>query len=356
MSPLHGPAPADASMSMISDDATPPPLKATDALPALRPPVTPAVSNELAALHRAVLAAATAENTRTAYRQSIRHFLDWGGLLPSTEAEVIRYLMDFAPTQNPRTLSLRLTALSQWHIQQQLANPAATSTVRKTMKGILRLYGRPKQKAKALLVDDLERLVGGLVAVGTPKALRDSALLQLGFFGGFRRSELVGINVEHVTWEPAGIVITLPRSKTDQEGQGIVKAIPYAPGGPLCPATALRAWLAVAGIANGPVFQGLGKWGHLAGKRLRAAAVNDILASAARQAKLDYAPDLSSHSLRRGMATSAHRAGARFEDIKRQGGWRHDGTVQGYIEESKLFTDNAASSILRSRADTKNTV
>lgn len=82
---------------------------------------------------------------------------------------------------------------------------------------------------------------------------------------------------------------------------------------------------------------------------LNPASVNTILADAARLAKLGYVPDLSSHSLRRGMATSAHRAGAEFLDIKKQGDWRHDGTVQGYIEEAGLFEKNAAGSLLRSR-------
>ncbi|WP_257626432.1 hypothetical protein [Janthinobacterium sp. NKUCC06_STL] len=59
--------------------------------------------------------------------------------------------------------------------------------------------------------------------------------------------------------------------------------------------------------------------------------------------------DLSSHGLRRGMATSAHRAGADFHDSKKQGGWRHDGTVQGYIKEASRFEANAAGSLLRTR-------
>jgi integrase len=60
-------------------------------------------------------------------------------------------------------------------------------------------------------------------------------------------------------------------------------------------------------------------------------------------------PDLSSHSLRRGIATSAHRAGANFRDIKKQGGWRHDRTVQGYIEEASRLEENAAGSLLHTR-------
>jgi site-specific recombinase XerD len=63
-----------------------------------------------------------------------------------------------------------------------------------------------------------------------------------------------------------------------------------------------------------------------AGAALGASSVNAILAHRAAEAYLAYVPELSSHSLRRGMATTAHRTGADFRDIKRQGG-----TVQGYI-------------------------
>lgn len=304
------------------------------------------IETDLTARHRAFLAAATADNTRRTYRSAIRHFQAWGGVLPCDEATVIRYLLAYANSLNPRTLALRLTALSQWHIHQGFADPAATPTVRKTFSGIARTHGKPKKKAKALPVEDLERIVIHLGTLDTIKAKRDKALLQIGFFGGYRRSELVSLEVPHVAWEPDGIVITLPRSKTDQEGAGIIKAIPYGDG-PCCPAKALRAWLDVAGIASGPLFRPISKWNKVGADALHAGSVNTILEACAKMAGLDYVPHLSSHSLRRGMATSAYRAGADPRDIKRQGGWRHDGTVQGYIEEAGQFDANAVSNLLQ---------
>lgn len=301
---------------------------------------------ELTARHRAFLAAATSDNTRRTYRSAIRHFLTWGGFLPCDEAAVIRYLLAYAESLNPRTLALRVTALSQWHLHQGFADPAATPTVRKTLAGIARTHGKPKKKAKALPVEDLERITAQLASLHTLKALRDNALLQVGFFGGFRRSELVTLEVPHIAWEPNGIVITLPRSKTDQEGQGIVRAIPYGDG-PCCPATALRVWLDAAAITSGPLFRPISKWHAVGTEALHAGSVNTILSSCAALIGLDYVPYLSSHSLRRGMATSAYRAGAEPRDIKRQGGWRHDGTVQGYIEEADQFEANAVGSLLR---------
>jgi integrase len=305
---------------------------------------------DLTAQHRAFLAAATSNNTRRTYRSAIRHFLAWGGTLPGDEATIIRYLLAYAPSLNPRTLALRLTALSQWHVHQGFADPASTPTVRKTLAGIARVHGRPKKKAKALPLEDLEHIVEHLAGLDSLKARRDSALLQLGYFGGYRRSEIVCLDVAHVAWNPEGIVITLPRSKTDQQGEGIVKAVPYG-NGVCCPATALRAWLDAAGIVSGPLFRPISKWNEVGAAALRAASVNTILAACAQRVELDYVPQLSSHSLRRGMATSAHRAGADFRDIKRQGGWRHDGTVQGYIEEAGQFEDNAAGSLLRKRKE-----
>jgi len=85
---------------------------------------------------------------------------------------------------------------------------------------------RPKKKAKALPIEDLERIVAQLASSGTLKAVRDNALLQTGFFEGLRRSELVAIEVGYVGWATEGTEIMLPRSKTDQLGAGIVKAIP----------------------------------------------------------------------------------------------------------------------------------
>lgn len=330
-----------------------PPNTSPDTVPAGKAPVRNAgtlADPDLAAQHHAFLAAATADNTRRTYRSAVRHFLTWGGVLPADEDVMIRYLLAYASTLNPRTLALRLTALSQWHIHQGFADPASTPTVRKTLAGIARTYGRPKKKAKALPLEDLERIVAHLASLDTLKAKRDNALLQLGYFGGYRRSEIVSLDIAHVAWEPDGIIVTLPRSKTDQQGEGVVKAIPYGEG-PCCPATTLRAWLDAAGIVSGPLFRPITKWNEVGAEPLHAGSVNTILEACAKLVQLDYVPQISSHSLRRGMATSAYHAGADFRDIKRQGGWRHDGTVQGYIDEAGRFEENAALTLLRRKLD-----
>ena len=167
---------------------------------------------------------------------------------------MIRYLLAFAQSLNSRTLALRLTALSQRHVHQGFADSTASLTVRKTLVGIERMHGKLKTKAKALPIEDLERIVSNLLNINTLQAIRDNALRQLGYFGGYRRSEIVNLHVKHVAWETEGIVITLPRSKMDQRGEGIVRAIPYGDG-VCCPIAALRVWLAAAKIDSGSLFR-----------------------------------------------------------------------------------------------------
>jgi len=301
-------------------------------------------------LQREFITAATSENTRRAYRSAVRHFLAWGGRLPSDESMIVNYLLAFSDSLNPRTLSLKMTALSQWHRHQGFADPCATPHVRKVLLGISRSRGRPTNKASALLLADMEKIVEAQLRDSSLKGLRDCALLQIGFFGGFRRSELVSLQIEYLTWQKEGLVIQLPRSKTDQTGKGISKAIPYGDG-VCCPVSALKSWIHSAKIHNGSIFKSVNKWGKVSDGAINAASVNVILADWAERAGIEHLTKVSSHSLRRGMATSAYRAGASFRDIKRQGGWRFDGTVQGYIDDADQFSESAVKGLLQAKSN-----
>jgi integrase len=316
----------------------------------LRNRVTALSEPELREKHRLFLAAASSDNTRRAYRSAIRHFQNWGGLLPCVPSMVINYLLSFAETLNPRTLSVRVTALSQWHVFQGFSDPTAQADVRLTLRGIGRSQGRPKKKAKALSLSDLEVMVSHLTSKRGLIALRDNAVLQIAFFAALRRSELVALTVANFSWESEGLVITLPRSKTDQEGQGLVKAIPFGDPDGLCPASALKRWLAAAEITEGVIFRRVTRWEEIGDKALDAGSVNAILGANAKAAGLTNITDLSSHSFRRGLATSAIRAGAAFADVKRQGGWKNDTTVHGYIEEASRFVENAAGTLLKQKS------
>ncbi|MCL1088891.1 tyrosine-type recombinase/integrase [Shewanella profunda] len=291
---------------------------------------------------RHYLQAATSDNTRKAYRSTIRQFEKWGGRLPSDRDTVVRYLLARAESLNPRTLDLHLTAISQWHHYQGLIDPVSDPLVRKTMEGVRRTQGQPKRKAKALRLEHIAQMVNHLRQLpDTKKKQRDIALVLTGFFGAFRRSELVAIQIGDLVWEPEGLLIRLSRSKTDQQAMGLVRALPFgAPG--CCPAMAMKNWIELADINEGPVFRPVNRWDKVQPKALNPGGINQLLKTLGNACQFDFVPDLSSHSFRRGLSTSAAREKIDFEFIKKQGGWKSDATVWEYIEEGQQFTNNAS--------------
>ena len=285
--------------------------------------------------------AATSDNTRKAYRSDIRHFIKWGGKLPCAADEVIRYLHAFAGSLNFRTLSRRVTAIKSWHIYQDQTDPTTNQLVKKTMTGIKNTHGQPKQKASPLTLEQLVKMAQHLEQSTSWMNARNNALIQIGFFGAFRRSELVAIRWEDIQLVKEGIEILIPKSKTDQGGEGQVCAIPYGNNN-LCPVTALKNWQQQVKINEGFVFQKSRK----SNEPIKPSQVNQILKSVATACQLPQADQYSSHSLRRGFATEACKKGAPFGAIMRQGRWRHEGTVLGYIDEGKKFENNAVSTLL----------
>lgn len=292
------------------------------------------------------LQAATAKNTRQAYQADIRHYEQSGMPLPATPEDVVNYLQLLAVKLNPRTLSRRLTALKHWHTYQGFDDPTLHPVVRKTLQGITNTYGKPKDKAPPLVPEQLSQMVAYLQEEDTLAAWRDNALLQLGYFGAFRRSELVSIQYDYIERHKEGISILVPRSKTDQGGEGQRCAIPYG-NNRLCAIRALDVWLGRASIVEGPIFRQIDRWGTLGEEALTPLALTQIIKRRAEACQLPNPKAFSSHSLRRGLATSASYRGASLKAIMRQGRWQHVGTVLGYIEEGQRFEDNAAAAILQ---------
>lgn len=288
---------------------------------------------------------ATSDNTRKAYQHDIRHYESSGGKLPATPSMIASYLESFAAILNPRTLARRLIALRHWHTYQGFPDPTTHPAIKKTMTGILRVHGKPKDKARAITPDELARIHKYLINQDSLVAARDDAILQIGFFGALRRSELVAIHYEHIAWDKSGIEILLPTSKTDPTHEGQYCAIPYG-NNTLCPILALKNWLERSQIKSGAIFRRITRGDQLGQDALTPLSVNHLLKKNADNAGLPDTETLSSHSLRRGLATSAARAGAPLQAIMRAGRWKQTNTVMEYIETSARFTENAAASVL----------
>lgn len=213
------------------------------------------------------------------------------------------------------------------------------------MTGITRVHGKPKEKAPPLSPEELMKMVRMLVLDNSLMAMRDNAILQIGFFGALRRSEIIQIQYEHIQWLNEGIEILLPSSKTDQAHEGQYCAIPYG-NNTLCPIKALEAWLSKSNIKEGALFRRVMKNNQISDYPLTPLSINHIIKRTALLAKIDNARKISPHSLRRGLATSAARANASIKTIMRAGRWKQVNTVMEYIEASERFNDSAAASVL----------
>lgn len=291
------------------------------------------------------LRAATSDNTRLAYRSDIREYEKWGGMLPANPEQIVRYLEVKAVELSFRTLARRLVSLRNWHKCQGFVDPTAHPMIAKTLLGIARVHGKPKDKAPPLTPDHLCQIAHYLKTEKTLAAARDNALLQIGFLGALRRSELVAIQIEHIKWEKEGIEILLPVSKTDQTHQGQYCAIPNG-NQKLCAVNALKRWLDKAALDTGPLFRRILRNGDLGDKALTPLSVNHILKQRAQEVGIQDAISFRSHSLRRGFATSAAKAGVSLQSIMRHGRWKQVSTVIEYVEAGERFVDNAANKIL----------
>ncbi len=290
--------------------------------------------------------AATSSNTRKAYQADIRHFIQWGGRLPTSGDVIVRYLHEYADVLNPRTLSRRLTALKNWHLYQGFSDPTSHPVIHKTLTGMRNVHGKPKNKATPLTLDIIAKMSVFLRQSTRMIDCRNRALLLVGFFGAFRRSELTSIRWRDITEVPEGMEILIPRSKTDQGGEGQVCAIPSSPDLLLCPILALTQWRERSGQEVAFVFRQITSGGRILKAAIKPHQVNVILKSTAMACGLPDPETYSSHSLRRGFATEASKKGAPLGSIMRHGRWRHEGTVLGYIDEGKRFDQNAASIML----------
>jgi len=300
---------------------------------------------------RDYLHAATSDNTRRTYQSAVRQFVRWGGRLPADRDMVLRYLLDRQPELNMRTLDLHITALRQWHEYQQLADPTRDPLIQKTLEGMRRRHGQPRQKARPLSIEALSALIDWLNQ--QPLSLmreRNRALLLVAYFGAFRRSELVGLQYGNLEWFDDGVVVTLERSKTDQSGEGMQRALPRSDNH-LCPVSALKHWMEAIDphteSQKGAIFRRINRWDQPGTRAMDASSVNLILKKLAMQAGLEGAGKFSSHSFRRGLTTSAAQAGVDFELIRKQGGWKQDATVREYIEEGRALDRNAAKELLQ---------
>lgn len=322
---------------------------------------------------------AHAPATLKAYRTDWAHFAvycaDRGARPLPADALVVRTYLSYCADRlglKVSTIQRRVAAIAHFHRQAGIPLDTNDAAFRETWRGIRRTHGVAPDVKAPTVTEEIRAMIDRLPASLT--GVRDRALLLVGFAGGFRRSELCAMDVEDVAWHTDGIRILVRTSKTDQEGSGLLKDIPYAEHPEHCPVRALRDWLDLAEIDAGPVFRPLSKTGRVLPRRLTDQWVARTVKSAIRPVALEQAERawarLSSsqqqrhdhevwiaahvkrslgryagHSLRAGFVTSAAAAGARVDEIMDQTGHTRVDTLLRYIRNARAIRAGAAAKL-----------
>lgn len=289
-------------------------------------------------------AAADSPNTRRAYAIAWRDFEKWCRShrvepLPASPATVAAFLTDCARRMKVSSIELRRAAIARAHRDAKLLSPTENPEIRRLLRGIRREKRVAPSRARPLMTRDVRSIVAKLP--GSLIGLRDRALCLLGFAGALRRSELVALDVSDLEFQRDGIIVTLRRSKTDQEGAGMTRGVPFGGNPETCPVRAVRDWLDHSASTSGPVFRAISKGGRLGPTRLSDRAVSLILKRRAAAAGLD-ADRISGHSLRAGFATQAAENEVPEAEIQRQTGHRSIAVLRSYVRHGTIFTRNAA--------------
>ena len=252
-----------------------------------------------------------------------------------TEPKILSlYMTHLASYSKFSTLKRRLASISIIHKTKGHYIDTKHPIIVENLMGIKRTNGSNQKGKKPLLINDLKLLIQAIDGSQEKniRKIRDKALVLIGFSGGFRRSELVDIEYEDIEFVEEGVKIFVKRSKTDQSGEGMIKAIPYFNNINFCPVKALNKWVVEAQLKDGKIF-------NISDKNVAL-----IIKKYANYAGLD-AHRYAGHSLRSGFATSTAESGAEERNIMAMTGHKSTEMVRRYIKEANLFKNNALNKI-----------
>ncbi|MDJ0397490.1 site-specific integrase [Rhodococcus rhodochrous] len=389
--------PDDLLMRRPDDVPTPVPTSPDSVAPSV--PVLPAETLTTVA---GTVSRSRSESTRRNYAADWARFTAWcqreGHVaLPAHPLTVAAYLLESASTvteageraYSPSTLARWVAGIGYHHRRAGHPAPGSDELVTATLSGIRRDYAaageRPRTPRAPLLTADIVTIVERARADSGSWAAevlerRDSAILLLGFAGAFRRSELVALACSDVLLHRLdGLHIRLRKTKTDQEGRGSIRALPFTHNHASCPPCAWMRWAQVVAafdhggrpavirllrtaepfeahvcrgvrprtVPSSPLLRSIRKNGNLSDAALSGAAVHQVIRRRAEQAGYDpeIVQQLGGHSLRAGFVTQAFRNGASAHAIMRQTGHSTPAMLETYAREHAPLIGNAVTNL-----------
>ena len=289
-----------------------------------------------------------ANNTVRAYKSDFKDF----GLfcaqngfksLPS-DPKIVSLYLTYLSTKEAKisTLKRRLVSIGVIHRLKGHYLDTKHPSIIENLMGIKRRKGSIQKRKKPILIRHLKLVINVIdeQKIKDIKKLRDRSIILIGFSGGFRRNEIVSLDYEDLDFVEEGLKIQIRKSKTDQFGEGLVKALPYFENSQYCPVISLKKWLELSKITSGSVFRRFVKGSKLSENRLTDQTVALLIKEYLQLAGIDN-KNYSGHSLRSGFATSAAESGAEERNIMTMTGHKSTEMVRRYIREANLFKNNA---------------
>ena len=277
-------------------------------------------------------------NTLRAYQADFSDFSNFCktnnfGSLPTDPKIVALYLTHLSSSCKFSTLKRRLASIKVIHKLKGHYIDTKHPIISENLMGIKRKLGVKQMSKKPILLNDLKLIIQAINDEKSEyKKIQNKALIFIGFAGGFRRSELVSIEYDDVDFVNEGVKINIKKSKTDQIGIGMTKAIPYFENTKFCPVVSLKEWINYAKINSGRIF------------KISDKSVALIIKKYALISGLDHTK-YAGHSLRSGFATSTAETGADERSIMAMTGHKTTQMVRRYIQEANLFKNNALNKI-----------
>ena len=298
------------------------------------------------------LQSSKAINTVRAYKSDFKDFglfcaKNGFNSLPS-EPKIVSLYLTFLSTKDAKmsTLKRRLVSIGVIHKLKGFYLDTKHPSIIENIMGIKRRKGSIQKGKKPILINNLKAIINVIDEKidNEIKKLRDRTIILIGFSGGFRRNEIVSLNYDDLDFVQEGVKIDIRRSKTDQFGEGSVKALPYFDNSKYCPVVSLKKWISVSEINSGSLFRRFLKGSKLSEKRLTDQTVALLIKEYLQLTGID-SRNYSGHSLRSGFATSAAEAGAEERSIMAMTGHKSTEMVRRYIKEANLFKNNALNKI-----------
>lgn len=285
---------------------------------------------------------AFAKNTRINYESDWKNFSLWceSSNINPTEVNhkiLILYITILAEKQyKSSTIQRKISAIAKYCEMKDIKLDLDNKEFKIVWQGIRRKLGVAKKGKEPILVKTLKAILE-VIPKNSNMGIRDKALLSFGWSSAMRRSEIVQLNWNDISFIEEGIIVNIRQSKTDKFGEGQKIAILNARNHHICPVKALKAWKEIN--TDEAVFCSVTKTGTMSGKRLSDRDVARIIKKWISNIGLDDS-GFAGHSLRSGLITTASKNSVPDHVIMKHTRHKTAQMIHVYTRDNSLVNDN----------------